>query len=251
MKTYVNEDSLRAFFPRITDYLGSARVDFSFQIQEAFRQTLDALRARGFKIRQIGTPLDLFRPYGTTLDSPDALISKTLTASAEELFVEGIDGFVRIVLAISAIKLSAGNESYSFELQGSQDLNATEADPPTGWVSISKLSAQATGDLTVVFTDEFRWYRLVSTLGGTLPSITLQASLLDTALDRLVSYKALQLIMSAFARQEGDIFSVRARDMASAFDNGIAALQIQIDSQEDNLPSEDEKTQAGGATFWR
>lgn len=250
MKTYVNEDNLRAFFPRISDYLGNQRVDFSFQIQEGFRQTLDALRARGIKVRQIGTPLDLFRPAGTST-TQHILTAKTIAASEDESYVEGLDGYNRLVLAVSSIKLSAGNESYIFELQGSQDLSVDTSNPPANWSSILKLVPKGSGDLSATFSDEFRYYRLRSTLAGTGPTITLQASLLETSLDRLVSYKALQLIMTGFARQDGDIFTKRAAEMASAFENGIAAVEVQVDSQEDNVPSEEEREQAGGPLFWR
>jgi hypothetical protein len=261
MKNFVNEDSLRAFHPRISEYVGKGRVDFSFQIGEGFRQTLDALRARGLKARQISKPLDILRPYQSTAIQNYLTTSGTKTASEAFTFIEGLDGFVRFVVSVSALNVGNG-EQYTFILEASDDQNVDLANPPATWREVARLTAKASGDLSTRFTDEGRFYRLrlvTATTGGPVQdtpaaasaSVAFTAWLQETTVERLTTYRALALIMAAFSTDPNDVWAKRADESNQAFETALAGLAVNVDTDGDNVPTETEGKTGFGVVFGR
>jgi hypothetical protein len=261
MKNFINEDSLRALHPRISDYIGKGRVDFSFQIGEAFRQTIDALRARGFKVRTLSKPLDLLRPYQSTTVQNFLTSSGALTAAKDFDFIEGIDGFNRFVVSISAATFGA-KVAYIFTLEGSDDQGVDSASPPTTWRTLATLTAKSTGDFSARFDEETKWYRVrvavsstvgepVDSEGTPAYSVTFTSWLQETSVERLTMYRALALIMASFSVDPADVWSQRAAEANSAFDTALKAISVNVDLDEDNVPTESEKKSGLGVTFSR
>lgn len=252
MKFFVDMDSLRAFFPRIADYVGSSSADFSFQIGEGRRQALDALRARGLKVRQIGKPLDLLRPYGST-ETADGLteLEQTPPAAKECTFIEGLDGFNRLALLVTFTTLASGKQLKAI-LQGANDVEASLEDPPASWETIATLAISGSGDASILFEEEFRWYRLILSPDADLAaSVKISAWLQETAIERLCIYKTLAIIMRGISKDPQDIFSARATEMEQAFETALSAITVSVDSDNDNVPTEGEQTSGGGVAFSR
>lgn len=247
MRNFVTDDELRAFFPRITEFLSSGKVDFSGQISEAFRQTIDAIRLKGVESRQICLPLDLLRPAGST-GNVNQLASVTKAAGYSAEYMEGKDGFSRVAVEVSALTIST-NEAYTVALEGSRDVDVSVSAPPANWTLIWKSDVKRLGMLTAKFLDEYPYYRVVLTATGTSPSITFTAGLYETWIDRLVTHKALSNIFADFSKVSDDIWSRRSGDEETQFQNALQTARIFVDLDGDNLP--DAEANEGGVTSWR
>jgi hypothetical protein len=247
MQCYVTTDDLRTFYPRITDYLGKARVDYGWQITEAYRQVQDALRSRGFKLNQVGKPIDILRPYQSS-SIVNTLTSDTLAVSGTtyKTFMQAIDGMNRMVINASTLVLNgASPETYVIKLQGSNDQNVDLNNPPQNWTDVLSIAVKNTGETTAVFTNEMIFYRLALILAGSAPNITYTAALYDTWIDRVIIHKALAMIFRDFAKQDGDLWDRRAHQEEGFASAGLESASVNVDLDQDNIPEEQERRDAG------
>lgn len=242
MNSYVTDNDLKVFHPRILEYLPPGRTSYAPQITEAHQQVIDALRARGVKATRIGKPIDLNRPAGSTAEA-HALVAVTHAASTDLEFVEGIDGFNRLVVAVASL---AGSGTYLVHLEGANDL----VTPPTHWERIASMVPTAAGEMTVRFVNEHRYYRLVTTLAGETPSLTFTAALVESYPDRLTMYKALAMISRDYSRQPGDAWDARAKEFSALFEAALQSVIAVVDTDESNTPEVTEQVQQQ-ATFSR
>jgi len=247
MRNFVTDEDLRKFFPRITEFLGSQRVDFGWQTAEAFQQTVDSMRVRGIEVRQLMRPLDLLYVGD---DPPETITSVVKTTTWQSECLVGTDGFNRVVVDVSALVTTAGTEVYVVELQGSRDLNVDESNPPTNWTTVWKAQVKRLGQLTSQFADEYPYYRISITITGAgSPSITFTALLYETWIERAVIHKSLSMIFADFSKVKDDIWERRSDKEEQEYDNALQMAQFYVDRNNDNLP--DSSGEEGGMEAWR
>jgi len=244
LRNYILDADLRRLHPKLANYIWSTQTDYSVQIAEAFNMLQDDLRSRGLNPRQMMIPLDLKRAASST-DNQDWLTSSTETTSTTSTHINGRDGFIRFVVAVSAI---GGSTGYSIQLQGSNDIDADDSTEPVNWVNTgTAIAPTSTGTTSTIIANQYKYYRYVHTVTGTSKSLTYCASLVETYADRWIMYKSLELICRDFARTEGDIWEKRAQHYADLYAQSLLGYKFTLDEDEDNLVDEAESDDKGSS----
>jgi hypothetical protein len=235
IKNFVTDDDLEEYYPSISSYLPSTQNDYSTQIDEAFNLVLNDVRSRGIDVRNIHVPLDLLRA-ATSSAEQDALTSATQTSSTNGTHIDGQQGFRRFVVNVTAI-----TGTPTFTLQGSNDYNISDSVEPSNWTTIETLSPTTTGETSVVYYNEYKYYRYTSTIAS--GSVTFTASLYETEFDVWVIYKTLWLLFSFMAKNPDDVWSERAKKYEMLYSSVVTGYKFTYDSDQNNLIDESDDLQ--------
>lgn len=250
LKNFVVDADLKAYYPNLTTYLWIAQADYSTQILEAFQLILDELRAREINPRNMGKPLDLGRAV-TSSDLQHTLDVAVETSNTTSTHINAIEGFNRFVINVTVIVTGAG-ETYSIKLQGSNDVGGFDAAEPANWADIKTITPIATGETTVVFENEFKYYRYVNTVSGGAPSLTYTRSIVETFHDRWIIHRAVSLIASAFRKEGGDMWDLIASEAMVMFNSALSSYKFSLDVNDDNLITDaDGDLSKAPLVFWR
>lgn len=227
IKNFITDSDLDEHYPNITDYLPDSLSDWQFQINEGFELVLNDLRSRELDVRTMGIPLDLKRAANATSDV-NVLTSSTETDSTTSTHIKGRDGFRRFAINVTA----RSGTTTVIAIQGSNDLQITDDDEPTNWTAITSITPTTTGESSVIFQDQFRYYRLVSTL--TSASITYTAAIYEVYYDIWIIYKTFWLLFTYLAKSPDDIWSERAKKYESLYSSILTGYKFVIDSNDNN-----------------
>ncbi len=242
IRNFVGTSDLAKYDVAIGSYLPEGQEDWSAQIDEAFEQIKDRLRQKNIVSRLMGLPIDLNR--GTEMQSGEnLLVELTKTGSYTGVHVKGMDGFRRFAVNISVM---TGSGSFSFSLQGSNDVDVKDSEEPENWVTIQTLAVSSIGEHCFVFQDEFKYYRLVLSITGTDSSVTYQAGIYETYQDRWVIWLSLSLIYRMISKGVDDAWLRKAQDAFAMFENSFESYPFVYDLNGDNIP---ESTELHSATI--
>jgi hypothetical protein len=239
LKNFVNDTDLKRYYPTFASYIPATQADFSVQITEAFKLVLDDLVARGLEPRKMMIPIDLCRSLTSTSDQ-NTLTSVSATAAAARTHIDGIAGYRRFVITPSAL---AG--ATVIVLEGSNDIDVDDSTEPVNFSTIKSFTLTTTTEVSHVFTDEYKYYRLrvVSVASGTT---TFTSALYETSPDRWIMWRALQVIFSGMSKDPQDIWAERARQAEQFYDTALQAYKVSMDENDNNLP--DDATTSPGET---
>ena len=177
-------------------------------------------------------PLDLKRA-ATATGYQHILTSSAETATTTSTHIDGVSGFNRFVVVVSAI---TGTSGYSIQLQGSNDQAIDDATEPLNWTNVgSAIEPTATGTTSGVIQTEYKYYRYIHTVTGSPKSLTYTAALYETFPDRWIIHKALELIFRDMSKQVGDIFDERCKVHASLYGQALQSYKFTVDGNDDNL----------------
>jgi hypothetical protein len=231
LKNFVVDADLKKHYPTLASYLPPAHADFSVAIGESFNLVLDEMVAKGFEPRKLMLPIDLGRAATETADE-NVLMSISATGAVTKTHVNGIAGFRRCVLVTTAW---TGNTVVVWE--GSNDQGVTDTTEPTNWTTIKQWTLTATGIVSHVTDEEFKYYRVrvVSVAAGTT---TFTASIYETYCDRWIMWKAFVIVFQSMSKSPDDIWSERARSAQINYDNALQAYKVMVDEDDNNIPDE-------------
>ncbi len=239
IKNFIVDADLDNHYPNITDYLPSTLSDWQYQINEAFGLVLMDLRSRELDVREMGLPLDLKRAATSTSDQ-NVLTSSVEAISTTSTHIKGRDGFRRFALNVTA----RSGTTTTIALQGSNDLQITDSDEPTNWTAITSLTPTTTGESSIVVDEQYRFYRIVSTI--TSASITYTAALYEVYFDIWTIYKTFWLIFTYLAKTPDDVWSDRAKKYESLYGSTLTGYKFVLDSDDNNqVEDEDELSKSG------
>ena len=228
-KNYIVDEDLEKYYPNLSEFLWKKTTSYATQIQEAFDFVSDEMRHRGIDLRKYGKSLDLKRAVDSTADQ-NVLTSTVELTGTTQGYIVGQDAFNRFVVNVTAI-----TGTPTFTLEGSNDVKVTPSAPPANWQTITSLKPIKAGEITIVFNEEFRYYRLVSTVAA---SVTYTASLVETTIDRLVVWMAFSIIFHDFSREATDIWAMRAVKAEEHYQNHLRVIRFMTDEDEDNKVTE-------------
>ena len=229
LKNFVTDTSLKAFYPKLASYIWSTQSDYATQITEAFNVLLDDMRSREIEARRLMVPLDLKRAASSTADQDLLLTSSAETSTTMGTHINGIGGFNRYVVNVSAIT----STGYAIKLQGSNEQGINASTEPTNWTDIVTITPTATGESSSVFQSEFNYYRYVNTVTGS--TITYTVGIYETWVDRLIAHKAFEMIFRDFAKQPGDIWDERSKSHANMYLQALQSHKFTVDDDDNNL----------------
>lgn len=237
LKNFITDTDLEENYPNIADYLPDSLDNWQSQIDQAFELVLNDIRSREIDARTLGIPLDLKLAATSTADV-NTLTSSTEATSTTGTHIVGRDGFRRFALKVTALSGTA-----SVALQGSNDLGIDNSTEPTNWVTIATLTPTATGETSTVIDSQFRYYRRVSTVSG---SITYTAALYEVYFDLWIIYKSLWLIFTYLAKNPDDIWDKRAKTYEAMYGSALTGFKFYLDSNDNNKIDNSDASQQSG-----
>ncbi len=249
LKNYITDTDLQKYFPKINSYLWSGSSDYSVLISEAFNQVVDDLISRELDYVRLGTPIDLLRTL-TSSDNQNKLTIESFSANDFQTHLKGERGFRRLVLEIYT--LSTGASTCKIVLQGSNEIGISDSTEPTNWDDITTITPTATGVSSVIIQEEFDYYRLgiyntansyTTTDGVTTFTeataftgvVRLTATLVETYIDRWITWKTFEMIFRDFSKESNDIWDKRAEECGRLYKQSVDSFKFVYDTNNNNL----------------
>ena len=249
LTNFITDVDLKKYYPKLSSYLWTNQADYSTQINEAFEITLDELRARGVEPRRLHLPIDLNRDFDSVVKQDQSISIVQSSNGYSNKYAIGMSGFRRFMVNVSA--KSGTTPGLAMTLQGSNDLLLQTTQMPTNWNPVTSLSFSDVGTKTIVFTNEYKYYRIAWTITGTSPSFTFTAGLVETYVDRWIVHKAFQLIFNDFSKDPADIWADRSRSAQQVYDSAMESSKFVLDNDNDNVPDPDESEEGAEVRFLR
>lgn len=234
LKNYVVDEDLKAFYPTISDGIWKTQSDYSTQIEKSYDRLINDLYNANIEPRLAMPHRDLKLAHTATVftNPPTSTIETTsTTGSAYEN-----KNYRRMVLNITAI-----SGSNTVKLQGSNDSEASDytnvsaaswQDVPDASITVD--STDEVGEHTVKFKKQYKWYRYVSTIGG---SMNYSVELVDTLWDDVICYGALMLVFRDWVKEVNDIWDIRSQQAERDYYATIKSLKYQYDHAGTNDPA--------------
>jgi len=211
LTNYITDDDLKQYHPNLTKQLWSGQATYAIQINEAFSILMDDLHNMDVNPRLLMAPL-VIKASGvetTSTTGTDVLANST----AEE-----DSNYRRFVVNVTAIN---GN--------GVVFLDGSSASPSTTWENIASITSTLVGSQSIEITNQYRYYRYRS-IPGT--SISYSAKLVETIFDRLVVYKAFEIIFADFRKTQGDSWDLLVQMYNSKYQSALSSVKYQVDVDE-------------------
>jgi len=198
LKNYIVELDLKGLVPELANYLWTGETDYSKQKTTANQIVLADFSNRGYQLRNLRPEL-----YLDTIDPNDN---------------EDIGNRFRAV----AICTTVTGTAY-VTISGTNDITDTYT---TAGVS----SNLAIGTNTWLLTDYFKFYKYALTGTATLTDVYLVES---ANYDLLFAYKWLELILNDAIVEENDAYHIKAKEMATKYNNLLSTFKPFYDIDED------------------
>lgn len=242
LKNFVTTDDLKKHYPNIGSYYPTGYSDYSTTINEAFELVNDEFIAKGYEPRRLMLPLDLARAASST-DDQNVLTSISATAAVDKTHIDGVAGFKRCVLVVTAW---AGSTVIRWE--GSNDQDIDDDTEPTNWTVIKSWTITATGTVSYVTTEEFHYYRIrvISVASGTT---TFTAAIYEVYADRLILWKTLWMIFKYFSKSPDDTWADKANEAKQNYETALESYKMMIDENDDNLVDPDQEKSSVSTQF--
>lgn len=206
---YLTEEDLKSCIPELSRFLWMEETDFSAQKQKAIEEVTIELCSRGFNPPEI-MPRLYIRHAGISESSDH------ITGATEE------DLTARLRYVLNVKEFVPGGLK-TFVLQGSNDRDT--------WETIDSRKAEAAGILSFTLPRSYLFYRLcVYITGG---SIDYDAYLCDTSIEKLISYKWLELILLDRFTEENDQYHLKMKYFRKEYENLIGKVRIWSDKDSD------------------
>jgi hypothetical protein len=232
LKNYLDDEDLRAFFPNIQESIWNTQQDYSIQIDKAYDKLINDLYNVGIEPRLVMPHLDLKLASTETIRNSPLTISTETTSTTGSAYIS--TNYRRMVLNVTA-----HSGSNTVKLQGSNDLTGdNNSVPDNSWedVPLATITIAADDEVgqpwTEKFRTQYRYYRYVSTIGG---SLTYSISLVETVFDDIIAYGALYLIFRDWTKETGDIWDLRSQQCEKDYFETIKGLKYTYDANADNV----------------
>lgn len=214
MKNYITETDLKAFVPALTKFLWKDEADFSKQKEKAELIVNNDFISRGYNLAFLQVPLVLRESEAITADE---------TTSAVE------DEINRLRYVYSVLTYSGTAKTVVLKGCNTEDGTYETCNTFT-------ISATAT-DTTGVIGGVFKYYKLVSTVTGTLD---FTFKLVETHYDLFYAYKWLELILMDAYKEEGDSYFNKMLEFRNMYNDLWNNTTVNEDTNEDGEVDEDE-----------
>lgn len=223
LTSYISDETLKRYHPQLEKQLWAGKVSYGLQIDEAFAMVQTDVVNKGINPRLLMQPFYLTPSTGSYVS---AIASATGDTSAKFDF-----NLKRFVVEISAI-----NTSHTFSLEGSNDEST--------WTSIGSITVEATGTHSLEFTQSYKYWRYLFTL-GTGTGATFRVSLVETLWDKLIIYKAFVLIFSDFRKDERDHYDLLVNFYDRSYQNLLDSAKFLYNEDDSSTIDDTEVADSG------
>ena len=252
LTSFVDDSYLEKFYPDIVNYRRGGQTDYSGHIAAAVEQIIDSLVSRNLKPRLCMVPLDMNR-----LMVPGGI--QQLTVSSVSAYTVPIYGVpMRATNQRRAwinVTVKPDQSDWTWYLMGSNSISQPLIDgTDESWEDILNFNYAPTDQASTrntTFVIDYKWYgyRLERNVGNDGDVFTFKSALYETVWDRLIAYKALELIFRTWATGINSQWDVRVKEMRDEYDALFESLQMNYDWNEDGYPDELEGGKKIGSSF--
>ena len=243
LKNYVVDADLKLHYPGLARQLWLSQSSYATQIADGFEHVLNDVYSKGIIPRLCMVPLDL--RYQTTDPLGGQPVVATETSNTIGSPYTG-NNERRLVLTVVA-----NSGSNVIKLQGSNDPNTPDTNDPS-WTDVNGASITVSGSgsqsPSVVFQDQFRWYRYASIVSG---SIQYSVHLVEVIFDHLIIMSAFKLIFRDFIVDPGDVWESRYKTAVDEYDKDLNLIKFGYDLNDNGTLSPDETERTGQIVFER
>lgn len=247
---FVTDEYLERFYPDILNYKQGGEIDYAGRITTAVEHVLDDLTARNIKARNCMVPIDLNRTT-KTIQQLTQLVSSDLTFVSNKYYSKMYESMNQRRAFISVSAKTQG-DIYRLILVGSNAATPADASDASceDILTFEYLANAQASDKNQTFTQEYKWYgyRLEKDAANT-GALTFKAAVYETVYDRLIAYKALELIAMSWRTGQNPRWDERRDDMRKEYENLLETIRINVDADEDGVPEEAEAGKKVGATI--
>ncbi len=209
LEEYLTENDLKSCIPELSRFLWNEETDFTPQKQKAIEEVTMELSSRGFNPAEIMPRL--YIRYAGTTETAD----HTTDPTDEDLAAR-----LRYVLDV---KVFTAGGLKTFNLEGSND--------SANWETIDSRKAEVLGIISFIIPRSYLYYRLnVAITGG---SINYAAFLCDTSIEKLITYKWLELILLDRLTTENDQYHLKMKYFRKEYENLLGKIRIWMDKDSD------------------
>lgn len=214
MKNYITETDLKAFIPALVKLLWAGEADFSKQKEKAEMIVNNDFISRGYNLAFLQVPLVLRE-------------SESITGNETTDAIEDEINRLRYVYSV----LTYSGTAKTVLLQGCNEEDGT-------YETVNTFSITATTtDTTGLISNVFKYYKLVSTVTGTLD---FTFKLVESHYDLFYAYKWLELILMDAFKEEGDQYYMKMVEFRNLYNDLWNTVTINEDTNEDGEIDEDE-----------
>ena len=285
MRNFITDDDLKIRHPNIAKSLWSTQTDFSFQIAKGFDRLMNDLHNTSINPRKIMIPMDLLAPINQDANQKLTITTATTNTnytphggSFEPLVGWGQYGlpyvsgpgqflqeyyqnvyvnlnqrrFIANVLSVPTgswnIKLQGNNVQNSPDNTGVPDANDPNWEDVTGAL-ITVGDAGSTGEQSVIFYDQFRWYRC--RVEGT-GSLQFTSSTVENIFDDCIVAAAMIYIYRDWIKEDGDQWAIRLKFAEDEYKLALETIHFMFDLNDSGIVNTDmEEKRSGTITFVR
>ncbi len=222
LRNFITDTDLKKYHPNLQRQIWTVQSDYSTQIAKSYDRLINDLNNFGINPMLTMTPLDLKKDASSTTQ---VLTSTTETTATTGSIYAGHNER-RLV-----VNVTAHNGSGSLQLQGNRN-TATPTALDSGWENVSGAliswtSASANSEQSIVFTQQYNYYRYVSSVET---SATYTVSLLETVFDDLICYGTFILIFNDFMKESNDLWDTKRQIAENDYKSGLQSVKYWYDS---------------------
>ena len=286
MRNFITDDDLKIRNPNLSKQLWSTQTDYSTQIAKGFDRLMNDLHNISINPRKIMTPLDLLGPINpianqkltTAVATTDAVYTPH-GGSFEPLvgwgqyglpYVSGPGQFLQEYYQNVYVNLNqrrfilnlttTASGSFTVQLQGNNvqtSTNTTDATPDPNdpnWVDVGGASfpitdSQPAGESSLIYYDQFRWYRCKLTGSGL---ISFNCSTVENIFDDCIVAASMIYIYRDFIKEDGDQWAIRLKFAEDDYKAALETIHFMFDLNDSGILSTDqEEKRSGTITFVR
>ena len=228
LRNFITDEDLKKYHPNLNRQIWTSQSDYAEQIDEAFHIVQTDLNNKEVNVRLLMTPFDLLSSSLTSAFVTTLAATTSLTGDGVQAGDEGDRNYKRLVFNATVI-----TGTWSLQLQGSQD-NSTYEDAG------ASLTATSIGDQSTIFSNQYKYFRylLNEDVAG---SLSFNAYLVEDVWDRLIIYKAFELIFSDFRKQQNDTWDLLVQAYQRKYDNELSAIKYLYDADDSGAIDDGEK----------
>lgn len=246
---FITDEYLEKFYPDILNYKAGGQNDYSGQIRTATERLLDDLVARNISPRLCMVPLDLNRG-DASIQQLTTLNTNGLTFTGD-LYHSKMYKSVNQRRAFLSVIEKETSDSWLWTLVGSNEVTPADAsDESCEDVLVFEYAENdIASDKNQTFIQEYKWYGFILTRVAGTGNLKFKAAVYETVFDRLIAYKALELIAASWKTGNNPRWDERRDDMQKEYESLLETIRINMDLNEDGVVDEPEKGKKVGATI--
>jgi len=220
-EVHITEDDIKAYIPELSKMLWSGQPDYSAQKSRAVEHVCQMLKDRGHNMAAV-------MPQFTIRQSGELIEIKELREAENEDLIQ------RARWVLRPVQFTPGTTA-AIRIEGSYDKQT--------WQTAAAISVESDSSVTGVLPTIYQYYRTATNISS--GALDFCMYLVDTAIEKLIIFKWLELILMDKYTDENDMYCLKMNYFRKEYNELAASIRIFTDSDNDGSAGGDEFTKPG------